>query len=954
MSTRRKRGGFLNALASPSRVRAGHVAAQLVRLAPVVTHEALAALVHNDHDVRHKARGVRGHELGGLLLLLAPSAGLHGPEAGVLGVGPARALKQLPRQEHAVVAQRIEALVVQRSLVEEEAVGQPTGLHCAVVSVGRRPVGCDETPDWHARRVGVRAETTTDLRVHGDAPVGLRVEAESVELAAAVADHDPVEDAAGPDGRRKAQARDDGALLDVGIHLRDIVDEGHRELAARSFPDLVELQQSAPAQHQDPIGVGGREEVDLDAGLPQSRQQVVVDAHGLDVLDEVAARVHGDHRDGEPVAADLGAENDQNRALLLGDACWQILGGEEAHLVDVLAAGEAEAAESLHRGLLRVAGVGTEPLPDDDLVLHVARREDLFLPTVLAHASDVALPPSLGRRQGAAGLVHVELAEVVDAPAVDRGVVGLGGPLPEEGLRVQPRAEDGPPVVVDHRLRGVLLPELQHVVVHVAPVRVDAGLQVGSVLRLLVRVQCDEELRGADALAPERELLAGQRVGEAVLVHGQVHVRRGRVGLDAVELEARRGQPPVQPNEDVHGLLELLDEAHAALLLDVVGPPVHEADDVAHGAHLLARKLHADLQDHLVGRRCPDVTQVLHDPQLAGLEEEALDADGPLRLVDLEGEHDRVHEVAVRVAAEVRGQELGEALTQVLQEAPVRVAVVHDVHQLHGAALDHLVEHVLCVELARPPDLVRVKTPDVVHRAVLQGGQQLVQVPQVVRADGVKPLPPGRVVELGVGHALHQLLRAVCKQRLDLGHQGVVVLVDPALRRVGHLARVMPDLEAVMEAEARHVALGLQLQRHDRAVAPWVLDELPVDMLAELLVLVLADLHEVLHGAEAVLVQHLHDAPDAVDDGRGVRELKPADVQALLRVGPLLSLQDLLAEELLESLVGQVDAELLEAVHGEAFEAVDVERADAVVAQLAGDAVLLAVRAVTRRDAPSA
>mmetsp|Transcript_77324 Transcript_77324/g.226765 ORF Transcript_77324/g.226765 Transcript_77324/m.226765 type:complete len:484 (+) Transcript_77324:2140-3591(+) len=257
--------------------------------------------------------------------------------------------------------------------------------------------------------------------------------------------------------------------------------------------------------------------------------------------------------------------------------------------------------------------------------------------------------------------------------------------------------------------------------------------------------------------------------------------------------------------------------------------------------------------------------------------------------------------------------------------------MVHDLHQLHRAALDHLVQDVLGVEEAGTPSLIRVEAADVVDGARLEGGKQVVQVGQVVAAHGVQPLPGEHISALGVGHAADQRLGTIAQQCLHLRHQGVVVLINPPTSGVGHIPCIVPDLEAVVQRWAIPTSVCPQLEGHDRTAA---LDLSPVDVLAELQVLVLARPHQVLDGSEAVLVQNLHDALDALYHRLVVWELPLADVQPLLRIGPLLGFENLLDEELLQPLVRQVDAELLEAVCLQALKSIDVQCADAVVVDL--------------------
>mmetsp|Transcript_127600 Transcript_127600/g.272051 ORF Transcript_127600/g.272051 Transcript_127600/m.272051 type:complete len:240 (+) Transcript_127600:1587-2306(+) len=229
----------------------------------------------------------------------------------------------------------------------------------------------------------------------------------------------------------------------------------------------------------------------------------------------------------------------------------------------------------------------------------------------------------------------------------------------------------------------------------------------------------------------------------------------------AIELHTDTVEPAVQAHEDVGGLPQALDDDCLPPLLHVPRPPGHDADDAHPSAYLLPRKQHADLPDDVLGRSGANIPEVFQRAQLARLEEEPLGAQRPLALVNLKGEHDGQHEISVGVAAEVLGQEVGEALPQVLQEATVGVAMVHDLHQLHRATLDDLLEHVLGVEDGGAPILIRVEAPNVVHRAILEGRQQMVQVAQVVLAHGMQPLAGQGIGTLGFGHALHQGLRPI-------------------------------------------------------------------------------------------------------------------------------------------------------------------------------------------------
>mmetsp|Transcript_1680 Transcript_1680/g.5046 ORF Transcript_1680/g.5046 Transcript_1680/m.5046 type:complete len:334 (+) Transcript_1680:536-1537(+) len=332
--------------------------------------------------------------------------------------------------------------------------------------------------------------------------------------------------------------------------------------------------------------------------------------------------------------------------------------------------------------------------------------------------------------------MHVDLPHVLEAPAelcVAWVLRDLRLALPQKSLWTQPCTHYRLPRVKNHRFCGVLLPHLQDVIVDMVS-HVDPGLQVGGVLRLLVGVERYERLRHADAAAAEGPLLPRQVEHQAVLVQGKVHLVHARRRRHAIQPLAHLAEPPVQADVDVDGLLEPADEEQPPLLLDVLRPPGHEADDARPGSHLLACKLHADLPDDLCRCLRPQIAEVLQHPQLAGLEEKALGPERPLALVDLEGQHNGPHKVAVRVAVEVLGQQVREPSPQLLEEATVREPVVHDLDQLHGAALYDLVQDVLWVEHPGAPVLVWVETSDIVDRGSSKGRQQVIEVCNVVPA----------------------------------------------------------------------------------------------------------------------------------------------------------------------------------------------------------------------------
>mmetsp|Transcript_111708 Transcript_111708/g.266469 ORF Transcript_111708/g.266469 Transcript_111708/m.266469 type:complete len:498 (-) Transcript_111708:1172-2665(-) len=384
--------------------------------------------------------------------------------------------------------------------------------------------------------------------------------------------------------------------------------------------------------------------------------------------------------------------------------------------------------------------------------------------------------------------------------------------------------------------------------------------------------------------------------------------------------------PTVQPQHDADGLPQTRDGSLALALHHDLPQVGHKLDAMCEGPGLLLGELQTDLFDDTLGGGAARVPELLQGPQLPGLEKQPRGAQGPLAVVDLPGQHHCMHEVAVRVVSKFWGQKLLKPATEILQHTAMREAVVHNLHQLHSSTLDYLVQDILGLEQPRLPLLVGVEAADVVDRALLQRLQQIGQIAEIPAAHGAEALP-GMGGAAGVRHLLQQRRLRLREDRLDLRHQGVIVLVDPALGGVGHRPSVVGDLKAIMEPRSAIAAAGFEPQGHDGPSLP---HELGVHELAELLVLLLCS-NEVLHSAKAVLVQKLQQGLDAEDHRGGVGELHLRDVQPLLRVHPLLGFQNLLHEELLQPLVGQVDAQLLEAVVLQPLEAVDVQSSNVLV-----------------------
>ena len=165
----------------------------------------------------------------------------------------------------------------------------------------------------------------------------------------------------------------------------------------------------------------------------------------------------------------------------------------------------------------------------------------------------------------------------------------------------------------------------------------------------------------------------------------------------------------------------------------------------------------------------------------------------------------------------------------------------------------------------------------------------------------------------------------------------VVVLVEEAGAAVAHVAREVADDEGVLGG----VLAPAERARLHEEVVPLVR---VVDRLAKLAVRAV--------GLLAHLVEKAHDARrallDEVDAPLVVLVLDRRPLDALLVVERLLRLEDEAEEELLELLVGKVDAELLEGVLEEGLEAVHVEEADEGAVLLQLPAQLL----VDLRDAP--
>mmetsp|Transcript_17891 Transcript_17891/g.51514 ORF Transcript_17891/g.51514 Transcript_17891/m.51514 type:complete len:403 (-) Transcript_17891:2358-3566(-) len=396
--------------------------------------------------------------------------------------------------------------------------------------------------------------------------------------------------------------------------------------------------------------------------------------------------IDGHDLEEHPLAAPLVRQQHQHPAVLLHNAPRERLGGEEAHLVNFgvrLQAG-AEAAHDPQRRPLQVGAVRARPPPHGDAVLVVASGEDLPVHLVLAHADDGrdGAGAGLGRvgREGAASLVAVHAADVVQAPAIAGAVRAPWPPdAAEEGSRAEPRADDLLPIMEEDRLGGVPLPELEDVVGDGVG-HVDVALQECGVLALGVRIQRHEELRAIGVLGDRR----GTPVGSAT-DRGLLHARRRRLEgwrrrplrhrplrrqhllgsrllhLDlcrAVYSRPRLRQPAAEPDVGARGLLQGVAKAQ-----DPAPPRPHaQVYDVQHAPKPRASEEEADPAHDVRAGRAAGVAKALENAQLARLHEELRDSDRPVPLRNAEGHHDACDELAVVVALEVRRQHGLEAL----------------------------------------------------------------------------------------------------------------------------------------------------------------------------------------------------------------------------------------------------------------------------------------------------
>ena len=273
---------------------------------------------------------------------------------------------------------------------------------------------------------------------------------------------------------------------------------------------------------------------------------------------------------------------------------------------------------------------------------------------------------------------------------------------------------------------------------------------------------------------------------------------------------------------------------------------------------------------------------------------------------------------------------------------PQRELLVRPPRRVSGAADPNRLEHAAGPKLAQhhrpfePPGflgLVRLDAADVVHVGrvdrVHEFDQRRLEDASERRlavhgdADAATGPGPGDAHRPGRGRVLvadgggggEDLLEEdVGRMRQHvhvLVRDGVPVLLDEAFRLVRDVDGVVADGEGGL-AEAWLLVEGVLVG-----------GEVVVQLGDELVVRA--------HRQARFLVeqrQHAHLAFDQVDAGLVVGEVDELPVDLLAEVLLLFELEDVLVELLLQLLVGEVDAELFEGILGKVLEAVDVEHAD--------------------------
>ena len=343
-----------------------------------------------------------------------------------------------------------------------------------------------------------------------------------------------------------------------------------------------------------------------------------------------------------------------------------------------------------------------------------------------------------------------------------------------------------------------------------------------------------------------------------------------------------------------------------------------------HGGSLAALPLLDLLGEQWDDQLHVHVEQLLEEDTLACLEEEQREAERIVGMSHIARQrHDLAESRLGQVAHQLGRQQRGVPAKDGLVRDTRGEGGLHDLHRVEHAAAAQLLEHHARLEGGRAQRGVWL---DAAHKVRAGGGElhkkrrQVSHEPSPDRVERGAPLGPGVGDTSRHGGALDHAEDGPDQREargLELagerGGQRVVVLLEPraVLAIVADLAREVVDHECLIGAP-----LG---PLHGRGEVGSLV--CAVDGLAERGVAPARDL--------ALRVEDAQDAVrvllDEVDAALVVLELNRPPVDALLPVDLLLRFEDAPQEELLQLLVGIVDAQLLEAVALEALKAEDVE-----------------------------
>mmetsp|Transcript_54969 Transcript_54969/g.147185 ORF Transcript_54969/g.147185 Transcript_54969/m.147185 type:complete len:372 (+) Transcript_54969:651-1766(+) len=253
---------------------------------------------------------------------------------------------------------------------------------------------------------------------------------------------------------------------------------------------------------------------------------------------------------------------------------------------------------------------------------------------------------------------------------------------------------------------------------------------------------------------------------------------------------------------------------------------------------------------------------------------------------------------------------------------------MHDLDKLDRATLHDLVKQQSWLEGVGLLLLVWLEAPDVVQVARAQSLEQALEVLGVPLTDG--PERGFRLVHFRQG--AHQGARRLANEPLALRKQAVVVLVQPALGVVVHRACVVLDGESLIQCRRNSTR---ECGRTTATQRPQLSQDLPtLRILGSLVRCLQAEL--LVAGATAgvreltVLIEGAEDLADAIDHRLRVGKAEAIPRQTLPLVQALLGNQHVLHKVLLESLVGQVDAQLLEGVPLQPLKAIDIENTNMI------------------------